>query len=125
MEQTVMSKLGYGGITMVVGMLIVFLGLTILICFVSMMGSVFKSIDKKKAEKAKAEKEAAAAAAASVPEAIEEAEEEEVNDPELIAVIAAAIAAFDSNNKNLVVRKVRRVPAGWKSAARQEQLYRL
>ena len=46
----------------------------------------------------------------------------EVNDAELIAVIAAAIAAFDDSGKRLVVRKVRRVP-GWKDAARSEQVY--
>ena len=45
-----------------------------------------------------------------------------VDDSELIAVIAAAIAAFDNSGKRLVVRKVRRVP-GWKDAARSEQIY--
>ena len=53
----------------------------------------------------------------------EEEPEEEVTDPELIAVIAAAIAAFDSSNKPLVVRKVRRV-SGWNRSARAEQVYR-
>ena len=45
-----------------------------------------------------------------------------MDDAELIAVIAAAIAAFDNSGKNLVVRKVRRV-SGWKDAARSEQVY--
>ena len=48
--------------------------------------------------------------------------EETVDDAELIAVIAAAIAAYD-NNKTLVVRNVRRV-SGWNGAARREQVYR-
>ena len=42
---------------------------------------------------------------------------------ELIAVIAAAIAAFSDGNKQLVVRKVRRV-SGWNRASRAEQVYR-
>ena len=48
---------------------------------------------------------------------------EEVNDAQLIAVIAAAIAAFDNSGKSLVVRKVRRV-SSWNKASRQEQVYR-
>ena len=48
---------------------------------------------------------------------------QEITDPQLIAVISAALAAFDQSGKRLVVRKVRRVPA-WNSAARAEQVYR-
>ena len=51
------------------------------------------------------------------------ADEEVTDDPQLIAVIAAAIAAFSDANKPLVVRKVRRVP-GWNRASRAEQVYR-
>ena len=50
-------------------------------------------------------------------------EEPVVDDAQLIAVIAAAIAAFDNSGKQLVVRKVRRA-AGWGKTARQEQVYR-
>ena len=50
-------------------------------------------------------------------------EESVVDDAQLIAVIAAAIAAFDNSGKNLVVRKVRRVN-GWNNAARREQVYK-
>ena len=45
------------------------------------------------------------------------------DDGELIAVIAAAIAAFTDSDKQLVVRKVRRV-SGWNRAGRAEQVYR-
>ena len=45
------------------------------------------------------------------------------DDSELIAVIAAAIAAFTDSDKQLVVRKVRRV-SGWNRAGRAEQVYR-
>ena len=51
------------------------------------------------------------------------AAEEVVDDAELIAVIAAAIAAFDNSGKTLVVRKVRRVSA-WNKSSRQEQVTR-
>ena len=45
------------------------------------------------------------------------------DDSALIAVIAAAIAAFTDSDKQLVVRRVRRV-SGWNRAGRAEQVYR-
>ena len=60
---------------------------------------------------------------ASVPLKILAGDREFVDDAQLIAVIAAAIAAFDNSGKNLVVRKVRRVN-GWNNAARREQIYK-
>ena len=44
-------------------------------------------------------------------------------DPQVVAVISAAIAAFDNSGKALVVRSVRRASA-WNRAARTEQVYR-
>ena len=119
----IMNALGYGGIVAVIGMLIVFAGLTILIVILSLMGKVFQAADSKKAAKpaaaAPAPVEAAPAPAAPAPVV----EEEVVDDAQLIAVIAAAIAAFDNSGKSLVVRKVRRVN-GWNNAARREQVYK-
>lgn len=125
----ILNALSYGGITAVIGMLIVFLGLTILICAVKIMGAVFAKVTESKQAKAKAEAEAAARAAAKAapapvaaqPEPV--VEEEVTDDSELIAVIAAAIAAFDNSGKSLVVRKVRKV-SGWNRSARAEQVYR-
>ena len=122
------KALSYGGVTAIIGMFIVFLGLTILICAVKIMGIAFAKVTENRQAKAKAEaaaKAMAAAAAAPAP-AAEPApvETEEVtDDAELIAVIAAAIAAFDNSGKGLVVRKVRRV-SGWNRASRAEQVYR-
>ena len=120
-----MNPLAYGGITAVIGILIVFIGLTILIVAVSIMGWIFASKNKK--DKAKAQAEAAAAkAVVAAPAAVDPgpaAEEEVVDDTELIAVIAAAIAAYDNSGKSLVVRKVRKV-SGWNNSARAEQVYR-
>ena len=49
----------------------------------------------------------------------------EADDGELIAVIAAAIAAFDfgGSEKPVKIKSIRRV-SGWKSAARTEQVYK-
>ena len=123
-------NLAYGGVTAIIGLFIVFLGLTILIGAVYAMGAIFKSINARKEAKLKAESEAAArraaAVAAAAPAPLAEPEpvvEDVSDDTELIAVIAAAIAAFDNSGKNLVVRKVRRV-TGWNRASRTEQVYR-
>ena len=117
-----MNPVAYGAIVAVIGIAVVFVGLTILVFFVWLMGQLFRAIGRSKEEKAK---KAAAAAAPAAPAPLAEPvveESAEVNDAELIAVIAAAIAAFDNSGKNLVVRKVRRV-SGWKDAARSEQVY--
>ena len=118
----IVNALGYGAMVAVVGLLIVFLGLTILIVCITVMAKIFDGIKARNAEKA------AAAAPAPAPAPVAETpvpaveETAAVDDAELIAVIAAAIAAFDNSGKNLVVRKVRRV-SGWKDAARSEQIY--
>ena len=119
-----MNPVAYGLIVAVIGIAVVFVMLTILIAFVWTLGKLIQKL----VNRAEAKKAAAAAAAAPAPApapvvnepVVEEAPT--VDDAELIAVIAAAIAAFDNSGKNLVVRKVRRV-SGWKDAARSEQVY--
>ena len=120
-----MNPVAYGLIVAIIGIAVVFAMLTILICFVWAAGKVIQTMVNKAEQKAKAK--AAASAPAPAPAPVVEAapvveESNVVDDAELIAVIAAAIAAFDNSGKNLVVRKVRRV-AGWKDAARSEQVY--
>ena len=118
-----MSPVAYGLITAIIGMLVVFAMLTILIAFVWFMGKLISGMVNSREAKAAAK---AAAAAAPAPAPVVEApvvEEPAVDDTQLIAVIAAAIAAFDNSGKNLVVRKVRRVN-GWNNAARREQVYK-
>ena len=119
-----MNPVAYGLIVAVIGIAVVFVMLTILIAFVWALGKLIqKLVNRAEAKKAAA---AAAAAPAPAPAPVVEApvveEAPVVDDAELIAVIAAAIAAFDNSGKNLVVRKVRRV-SGWKDAARSEQIY--
>ena len=122
-----LNALSYGGITAVIGILIVFLGLIILIVAVKIMGAVFEKVTSAKKAKAEAAAEAAARAAAQAAPVVESepepVAEEVTDDSELIAVIAAALAAYTDSDKQLVVRKVRRV-SGWNRTARAEQVYR-
>ena len=125
------SKIVYGAQVTAIGLVVVFLGLAILIGFITLMAQFFKAIDAKKNAKAaeanraaEAVRAAEAAKVAAAPVAQPEPVAEEVTDEgELIAVIAAAIAAFTDSDKQLVVRKVRRV-SGWNRAGRAEQVYR-
>ena len=115
-----MNPVAYGLIVAVIGIAVVFVMLTILIAFVWTLGKLIQKL----VNRAEAKKAAAAPAPAPAPvvEAPVVEEAPVVDDAQLIAVIAAAIAAFDNSGKNLVVRKVRRVN-GWNSAARSEQIY--
>lgn len=118
----ILSTLGYGGQVMLIGLAVVFFGLILLIACIYIMSWIFGLVKKARAENAeKATLASAPVQAAPVEEA--PAVEETVNDAQLIAVIAAAIAAYDHSGKSLVVRKVKRVP-GWNGSARQEQIYR-
>ena len=128
----ILGKIVYGLQVAAIGLVVVFLGLAILIAFITLMAQVFKAIDGKKADKAaeakraeEAARAAEAAKTAAAPAAVEPepAVEDVTDDSALIAVIAAAIAAFTDSDKQLVVRRVRRV-SGWNRAGRTEQVYR-
>ena len=128
---TLGNALTYGGMVTVIGLLVVFTGLALLIVILMLMAQFFKAFGKsqqKRAEAKQARREAKKPAEekpAVAPTApVETAEAEEVvDDTELIAVIAAAIAAYEPDGKKLVVRRVRRV-GGWNRAAREEQTVR-
>lgn len=103
------------------GILVVFVILILLIFIFYAYGGIFQAItasgEKKKA--AKAAEEAAktvedAKAAESVPVAAADIEDGEISG-EVIAVIAAAVAAM-SDGKNYAVKKVKRAPASGRSA---------
>ena len=120
-----MSILAYGGQVTAIGLLIVFTGLFLLIFCISVMSWIFKAVTGKNKQPKAAEAPAPAPAPVQEATPVEEApasEEEEVTDPQLIAVIAAAIAAYDTN-RTLVVRSVRRA-SGWKKTARDEAVCR-
>ena len=97
--ERILNALSYGGIVAVIGMAVVFFGLFLLILCVSAMAAFFKAKNKKKIETP-----AKAPTAPEAPVAAPAVEDEIVDDAQLIAVIAAAIAAFDNSGKTLVVR---------------------
>ena len=99
---------GSVGILALTGILVVFLILAILIFFFWLMGVIFKAIDKSKAEK----KASVEAAKVDVPAPVAEAAVNddaavEDDDEELIAVITAAIAAYEENG-DFTIKSVRR-----------------
>lgn len=87
---------GSVGILTLTGILVVFLILAILIFFFWLMGTIFKAIDKSKAEKkaAAAEAEKAKIVAEPVVQAAPVEEEAVDDDEEIVAVISAAVAAY-------------------------------
>ncbi len=88
-------------ITMIMGLGITFTVLILIWIFISIMGKVLGT-GKKPA--------AAAAPAAAAPAETKAAPAEEASDDSLVAVIAAAIAAYQgANANNLVVKKITRL----------------
>ena len=103
-----------------IGLVMVFLGLFILIAFIYIINAVVAGKGEKREE---ASAEAPAPAPAPVPAPAPAPAALTGIDPQVVAVIAAAVAAMDANGKPLVIRSIRRAP-GWKRAARAEQVYR-
>ena len=102
---TFIEKLSTGGLTFALGMGVVFLGMTILVLSLSLMGKIMTKLDEKKAQKVEEEKSVE----------ITSIEDGETSDeiPEHIKVaIVAAIAAYyaDSGVKNeFKVRKIKKI----------------
>ena len=125
--QKLPSILMYGLSVAVVGVATVFVGLIILIALIKVMEFVITGATKKPQQTSAAP--AAPAVRAPAPAPVVEAEPEE-DEGELIAVIAAAVAAAmeaagEENANGFVVRSIRRVnnaPA-WNRAGREEQVY--
>ena len=112
------NNLGFGLTVTLIGIAIVFLGLTILIGLIKLMEKATANLGKK------AKKQAEAPAPAPVAEPVVE-EVPVADDSELIAVISAAVAMMMEDGSAFTVRRVRRVqnaPA-WQKAGREEQVY--
>lgn len=113
-----MEKISFGlGVTGL-GLLVVFAGLVILICFIKILTAATVATSRKKsAPKAQESKPAAAPAAAPVVEAGIPAE--------VVAAITAAIASVWEGEQGFVVRHVRRLNNApvWNRAGREEQTY--
>ena len=103
-----------------IGLVMVFLGLFILIAFIYIINAVVAGKGEKREE---ASAEVPAPAPAPAPAPVPAPAAFAGIDPQVVAVIAAAVAAMDANGKPLVIRSIRRAP-GWKRAARAEQVYR-
>lgn len=121
---SVLDKLGFALLVMLIGMLIVFFGLIILICLIKIMSFIIGAFSGKKKSAAPAP---APAAPVVVPEPVAEAAADaDANADELIAVITAALMAYNKDsNKTLVVRSIRRAAAktpAWAKAGRADQL---
>lgn len=101
-------------ITMIMGLGITFLILILIWIFIAIMGKVLGSTGGKKKE---TPAPSAVPAAAPAPAKAEEA----ASDDSLVAVIAAAVAAFEGDSvSNLVVRRITRLSGGqtpWENAA--------
>lgn len=90
--------LSYVFAVVITGLVVVFLGLVLLIAFISLIGWIFKTADKNKkaAEEAKA---AGAPAAKAAPEAVSPAQTvQSADDDEVIAVISAAVAMMSASD---------------------------
>ena len=114
--------LGNSLLVMLIGVAIVFFGLTVLILLITLLVKATQNIGKEKAA-APAPKPAPVEAAPAA------AEEPEADEGELIAAITAAIAAIwqeeGHHDSGFVVRRVRRVQNGSARAraAREEQIF--
>lgn len=96
---------GSVGILTLTGILVVFLILAILIFVFWLMGTIFKAVNKSKEEK-KALEEAAKVEAPAPAPVVEEAAEAD-DDEELVAVISAAIAAYEGDG-GFTITSIRR-----------------
>ena len=112
-EYTTGEKLGKAGMNTLMGMGIVFL----VLIFISLLISCFKYINAFENKKKLAAPAPATPAPTPAPAAMVQ-EEELVDDLELVAVITAAIAAFDNTSADgLVVRSIKRAHGEkWKRA---------
>ena len=136
------DAMGLGGSTTVIGVLIVFLGLVCLIIITWLYPKIALPLigkstawkaarkEKKAAKKAaKAEAKRAIVTVASIEKAADTkaTETKSADDPALIAVITAAIAAsLGTSSNGIVIKSLRRTSAGttpWGREAKSEQVY--
>lgn len=108
----------------ITGLVVVFLGLVLLIAFISVIGKIFSVIEKKRAEKASA-KEAAPPKQKSAP--MPAAAASASDDDEIIAVISAAVAVMsEADNTAYRIKSVRAVSSkassrsAWAAAGMRE-----
>lgn len=112
---TLGEKMSKAALNTVMGLAVVF----IMLIFISLINSTASSLSNEAEERAAAKKKASEPAPAPAPAPVVEETVEEEDDLELVAVIAAAIAASEGTDPNgLVVRSIKRVGKtnNWKRA---------
>lgn len=113
-------NLGNSLLVTLIGMIIVFFGLTVLIFLIKALVKLTENLGQKKTTVRKVTPAPAPAApVATIPDEPEEDEDE------LIAVITAAIACMMEEGTAFTVRHVKRVSTApaWQKAGREEQIY--
>ena len=121
-------EMSYVVAVVITGLVVVFLGLVLLIAFISIIGALFKKLDNSQKNPDKADKPAAKQPVSkAVPQAVSQPEISGTDDDEVIAVIAAAVAMMSaSEGKNYRVRSIRAASSkgasgnAWASAALRE-----
>lgn len=102
------------GVLVVTGLVLVFGVLILLYLIIALEGVIFSSIDRKKAEKAKAAKAQSAASAPKAPAvqpAVKAPVVEEGIPGEVVAAIAASLACMDGGSR-YTLRSLKRVKTG-------------
>ena len=123
-----MDKIFFGLGVSVLGMVTVFVGLIILIAFISVLSKAVSAEGKKKNDAqsdkvtAKADEEVPSDVMAAISAAL--AVYDETPAPEVVAAIAAALNVVMGEGKFVVkhVKRIRNAPA-WNRAGREEQIY--
>jgi len=115
-----MGEITTGSTVMTLGFIMIFVGIALLIASFVIASKV---INKPSNTRVKESDIPAPSAPVIVEDALEHPWYE--NDTQLIAVISAALMAYQGSGKKLVVRSVRRVGtrSAWAEAGRREQLY--
>lgn len=105
LQSTFLDNVSSGGLTFVLGMLVIFLGMIILVLSVSLMGTIMTKIAEKKAKKVEEEK------SVEVSSFEDGAQTDEIPEHVKVAIVAAIAAYYaDSGVKNeFKVRKIKKI----------------
>lgn len=102
-------QMSYVFAVVITGLVVVFLGLILLIAFISLIGKIFSVIEKKRAEKSADKGNEAPAVQKPVP-AVSAVPAASASDDEIIAVISAAVAMMSAaDNTTYRVKSVKAV----------------
>lgn len=119
-----MGNLTFSLSVALLGMMVVFVGLVLLIGAIRGVSALINKTEKKPAQPSVKPEAQVQSQPVLTPAVVEENIDVAVDDTQLIAVIAAALMAYQGTGKQLVVRSVRRVGtrSAWAEAGRRERL---